>query len=82
MSSNKATIRELRINFRSVKRRIEQHGEVVITDRGERAYVIKLLPRTQKTRTELPDYYARLVRRHRTPLSVQATHEFWEEERT
>ena len=39
-----ATIRELRTDFRAEKRRIEQHGQVVITDRGRPSYVIRALP--------------------------------------
>ena len=81
MSSNTATIRELRTNFRSVKRRVEAHGEVVITDRGEPTYVIKLLPAASKKRAALPDYYGRLRKRQPEPLSSEATRRFWEEER-
>src|SRR5258707_2645613 len=81
VSANTATIRELRTDFRSVKRRIEQHGEVVITDHGEPAYVITLLPAAPRKRAPLPDYYARLTRRQPTPLCAEATRQFWEEER-
>ncbi len=82
MSANVATIRELRTDFRGVKRRIEEHGEVVITDRGEPAYVIKPLPPAAKrSPTPLPDYYARLLRRQPEALSAEATRLFWEEER-
>jgi antitoxin (DNA-binding transcriptional repressor) of toxin-antitoxin stability system len=81
MKAKTATIRELRTDFRSVKRRIEEHGEVVITDHGEPAYVIKPLPPTPRRRSALPDYYARLQRRQRDPLSADATRQFWEEER-
>jgi len=81
MSENIATIRELRTDFRAVKRRIEQHGRVVITDRGLPAYVISALPEESKKKSPLPDYYARLRKRQPTPLSVEATRRFWEEER-
>ena len=81
MGVKTATIRELRTDFRLVKRRIEEHGEVVITDHGEPAYVIKPLPPNPRKRAPLPDYYARLVRRQRNPLSADATRQFWEEER-
>ncbi len=81
MSANTVTIRELRTDFRSVKRRIEEHGEVVITDHGEAAYVIKSLPPPSKKSAPLPDYYARLLNRQPKPLSTEATREFWEEER-
>jgi antitoxin (DNA-binding transcriptional repressor) of toxin-antitoxin stability system len=81
MSADTATIRELRTDFRSIKRRIEQHGEIVITDRGAPAYVIRSLPPVLKKRTRLPDYYARLMNRQPKPLSAEATRIFWDEER-
>ena len=64
-----------------MKRRIEQHGEVVVTDHGEPAYVIKLLPALAKKSRRLPDYYARLQKRQPKALSAKATRQFWEEER-
>jgi antitoxin (DNA-binding transcriptional repressor) of toxin-antitoxin stability system len=82
MRANTATIRQLRTDFRSVKRRIEEHGEVVITDNGEPAYVIKPLPSpSQRKAAPMPDYYARLVKRQPKPLSSAETRLFWEEER-
>jgi antitoxin (DNA-binding transcriptional repressor) of toxin-antitoxin stability system len=81
VSATTATIRELRTDFRSVKRRLEKHGEVVITDRGEPAYVIRSLPVTPKRSASLPDYYARLTKRQPKPLSADETRRFWEEER-
>ncbi len=81
MSENTATIRELRTDFRAVKRRIEQHGQVVITDHGQPAYVIRPLLEEPKKKATLPDYYARLLQRQPIPLSPDATRQFWEEER-
>lgn len=82
MNAKTTTIRELRTNFRAVKRRIEQHGEVVVTDRGEPAYLLKALPQPlSKRRASPPDYYARLLKRQPKPLSAEATRRFWEEER-
>jgi antitoxin (DNA-binding transcriptional repressor) of toxin-antitoxin stability system len=81
VNTNTATIRQLRTDFRSVKRRIEQHGEVVVTDHGEPAYVIKLLPAPAKKRRPLPDYYARLRKRQPKGFSAEETRLFWEEER-
>jgi antitoxin (DNA-binding transcriptional repressor) of toxin-antitoxin stability system len=78
---NVASIRELRTNFRRIKKKIEDYGEVVITDRGEPAYVLKLLPRKKKKRTPLPDYYAILLKHQPKPLSAEETRRFWEEER-
>ncbi len=82
MSTATATIRELRTDFRSVKRKIEQHGEIIITDNGDPAYVIKPIeapPQPKKAR--MPDYYARLLKRQPKPMSEEAAREFWEEER-
>jgi antitoxin (DNA-binding transcriptional repressor) of toxin-antitoxin stability system len=81
MNANAATIRDLRTDFRSVKRKIEEHGEVVITDHGEPAYLLKPLPRRAKKSVPLPDYYGRLVKRQPKPLSAAASRRFWEKER-
>ena len=81
MSAITATIRELRTDFRSVKRKIEQHGEILITDHGEPAYVLKPVPQSPKKSAPLPNYYDRLLRRQPRPLSAEDTRRFWEEER-
>ena len=81
MSAPTATIRQLRTDFRSLKRKIEQHGEAVVTDHGQPAYVIKLLPAPAKQRRPLPDYYARVRKRQPKGLSAEGTRQFWEEER-
>jgi hypothetical protein len=81
MTANRATIRELRTDFRSVKRKIEQFGEIIITDRGAEAYLLKSLPPKPKPSLRLPDYYRRVVKRQPKPLSAEATRRFWEEER-
>ena len=81
MSDVSATIRELRTDFRSVKRKIEQYGEVTITDRGEPAYVIKSLPQPTKPKAPPIDYYARLLETQPKALSPSETKQFWEEER-
>jgi antitoxin (DNA-binding transcriptional repressor) of toxin-antitoxin stability system len=81
MSTATVTIRELRTDFRSVKRKIEQHGEVTITDNGQVAYIMKPAPRTPKPASPMPDYMARLLKRQPKPMSEQATREFWDYER-
>jgi antitoxin (DNA-binding transcriptional repressor) of toxin-antitoxin stability system len=81
MSTNAATIRELRTDFRSVKRKIEQHGEVTITDHGQPSYVLKSLPPPIKMKASARDYYARLLKRQPKALSPKETRQFWEEER-
>ena len=82
MRAYTATVRELRTNFRSVKRKIEKHRQLVITDRGEPAYVLKALPRRQtKITAPMPDYYARLLKRQPVSLTAEETRRFWDEER-
>ena len=66
--SNSVTIRELRTDFRSVKRKIEHHGQVIITDNGVPSYELKALPRKPKKLPPMPDYMARLRRRQPQPL--------------
>jgi len=75
------TIRELRTDFRSVKRKIEQHGQLVITDHGEPAYLLKALPRPRKNTAPMPDYYRRLRKRQPVPLTPEQTRRFWDQER-
>lgn len=81
MSDHAATIRELRTDFRSVKRKIEQYGEVTITDHGEPAYVIKALDTPEQKAPPERDYYARLLARQPKAFSGKETRQFWEEER-
>lgn len=81
MNGNAATIRELRTDFRAVKRKIEEFGEVMITDHGEPAYVMKAMPQPVKTKAVPRDYYARLLKRQPKPLSINETAAFWEKER-
>ena len=82
MRANTTTIRELRTDFRSVKRRIEQHGEIVITDHGEPAYLLRPVHESSRKKiASAPDYYARLLKRQPQPLSAKATRQFWQDER-
>lgn len=79
--SNSVTIRELRTDFRSVKRKIEHHGQVIITDNGVPSYELKALPRPPQKPPPMPDYMARLRKQRPTPMSVEATRKLWEDER-
>ena len=80
--TNTASIREIRTDFRSVKKKIEEHGEVIITDNGEPTYVLKPLPRPKpKRRPPLPDYYARLLKQQPKPMSEEKSRLLWEMER-
>ena len=66
-----ASIRDLRINFRAVKRKIEQHGEIVITDNGVPSYVLKLMPRKINKQKPPPDYWARLLKQQPKSMSAR-----------
>lgn len=81
MDEGVATIRELRTDFRSVKRKIERHGRVVITDRGEPAYILQPVPARPPTAAPARDYLGRLLGRQPEPLSPEETRRLWEEER-
>lgn len=80
MSSSTANTREPRTNFRPVKRRMQEHGEVMTTEGGEPASLRKPLSPRHKKSASVPDYYARLLKRQPRPLSAEAIREFWEEE--
>lgn len=81
MNTATVTIRELRTDFRSVKRKVEEFGKVTITDNGEPAYVMEpVAPKPRKQRP-LPDYMARLLKQRPEPMSAEATRKFWEDER-
>jgi hypothetical protein len=81
MASAKASIRDLRLNFRSVKRQIEEHGSIIITDNGVPSYKIELLPRPKQSQKPLPDYMARLRKQRSKPLNAQQTAALHEENR-
>ena len=69
-----ASVRQLRQEFPKVRAMIAREGEVVVTERGQAAYIIK--PYTQpkkKTKAEPFDYYARLIKRMPQPISAAAS---------
>ena len=76
-----ASIRELRTDFRSVKRKLEQHGRITITDNGEPAFVMTPIPRRRPKTTPMPDYYQQLLEHQPIPMSEEATRAFHEENR-
>jgi hypothetical protein len=81
MNTAIATIRELRTDFRAVKRKLEQHGTLIITDNGVPRYEMKPLAQRRNGVPLLPDYMARLRKRQPKPMSAEATRRFWEAER-
>jgi antitoxin (DNA-binding transcriptional repressor) of toxin-antitoxin stability system len=82
MSDATATIRELRTDFKSVKRKIEQHGKVVITDNGVPSYEITVATAKQSDPAPpVPDFYALLVKHQPTPLTAEEARALHEENR-
>ena len=68
-----ATIRDLRNRFPTVKKLVEEEGEVLVTDRGTPKY--RLTRYTPSGRKEAPapkDYLARLRRYQPRPISAAA----------
>ncbi len=75
-----ATIRDLRTRFPAVRRRLEDEGEVAITDHGRPIAVLRAWD--EKGRRAKPvDYYARLRGRMPKPLSRAAREALEEAER-
>jgi len=81
MKATMVSIREVRTNFRSVKRKLEAHGEVVITDNGVPRFLLKSLPLPPVKRHPLPDYQRRLLELQPKPLSAEDTRQLHEENR-
>jgi antitoxin (DNA-binding transcriptional repressor) of toxin-antitoxin stability system len=67
-----ATIRELRTSFPKIRTRIEREGEVIITDRGKAAFVLRAYTEQPKKSKAQPDYYARLLSYMPKPISREA----------
>jgi antitoxin (DNA-binding transcriptional repressor) of toxin-antitoxin stability system len=80
MATAKATIRELRLNFRAVKRKIEEHGSIIITDNGVPSFQLSPIKPSLRGGEPLPDYYARLVKQ-RTKISRDEGRTLHEENR-
>ena len=67
-----ATIRELRTSFPKIRDRIEREGEVIITDRGKAAFVLRAYAEKPKNSQPPIDYYARLLSYMPKPMSDAA----------
>lgn len=71
-----ASVRQLRTEFPKVRDMIEREGEVVVTERGQAAYVIRPYTGPKKARKGKPkkfDYYARLISYMPKPISEKAS---------
>jgi antitoxin (DNA-binding transcriptional repressor) of toxin-antitoxin stability system len=67
-----ATVRDLRTRFPRLKALIEREGEVIVTDRGRPAFVLR--PYTPPLRRSPPvDYFARLRARQPRPLPAASS---------
>ena len=81
MRANTATIRELRTDFRSVKRKIEPHGEIEITDHGEPAYLLKPMPQEAANPRHRFDHYEGLLKGQPKAIQAEEIRRFWPKER-
>jgi hypothetical protein len=64
-----ATIRDLRTQFPKLKSLVARDGEVVVTDRGKLAYVLRPYVAPAKVSEKPVDYFARLKQHQPRPLS-------------
>ncbi|HEV3191105.1 MAG TPA: hypothetical protein VGY54_11435 [Polyangiaceae bacterium] len=64
-----ATVRDLRTRFLRLKAIIAREGEVLVTDRGRPAYVLRAYTPPAVSRTGPVDYFSRLTARQPKPLS-------------
>jgi antitoxin (DNA-binding transcriptional repressor) of toxin-antitoxin stability system len=69
----KATVRDLRTQFPRLKQVIAREGELLVTERGRPAYVLRAYRAARHPSTERIDYFARLRSRQPRPLSARAS---------
>jgi antitoxin (DNA-binding transcriptional repressor) of toxin-antitoxin stability system len=67
-----ATIRDLRTRFPYLKTLVARDGEVVVTDRGKPAFVLRPFVSPPKARASRVDYFDRLKKRQPARLSAAA----------
>ena len=71
----KVTIRDLRTRFPRLRQILAQEGEIVVTDRGRPAYVLRSYnPPPARERVAI-DYFARLRSRQPRRISARAARE-------
>jgi antitoxin (DNA-binding transcriptional repressor) of toxin-antitoxin stability system len=66
----KASIRDLRYQFRKVEHLLQQGEEIQITRR--RRVIARLIPEREGRTPEIPDYMARLKQIYKKPLRTAA----------
>jgi antitoxin (DNA-binding transcriptional repressor) of toxin-antitoxin stability system len=64
----KASIRDLRYQFRKVEGLLQQGEEIQITKR--KRVIARLIPEGEKKTAEMPDFLSRLKKIYRKPLKV------------
>ena len=77
-----ASIRDLRNHFPKIKKIVESHGEVIVTDKGQPKYKLTLFTPGQPEKTgPAKDYIARLRRYQLRPISAAAAKSLHDENR-
>jgi antitoxin (DNA-binding transcriptional repressor) of toxin-antitoxin stability system len=69
----KATVRDLRTQFPRLREAIAREGEILVTERGRPAYVLRAYKAANHRAIEKIDYLARLKARQPAPLSARAS---------
>lgn len=81
MAMAKATIRDLRTKFPRLKELLAREGEVLVTDRGRPAYVLRTYSPPPRKKSPVFDYFARLKNRQPRPVSSAAARALDDHER-
>ncbi len=81
MAIARATIRDLRTKFPRLKEILAREGEVLVTDRGRPAYVLRAYAPPPRRKSPALDYFARLKARQPRPLSKAAARALDDHER-
>jgi antitoxin (DNA-binding transcriptional repressor) of toxin-antitoxin stability system len=76
-----ATVRDLRTKFPKLKAIIALEGELIVTDRGRPAYVLRAFTPKPAGRSVRIDYFARLKAKQPHPLSRAASRALDEHDR-
>lgn len=69
----KATVRDLRTQFPRLKQALLREGEILVTERGRPAYVLRAYRAARRPTAEKVDHFARLKARQPRPLSVRVS---------
>ena len=75
------SIRDLRNRFTEVRKRLEAHGEVLVTERGKPRYRLVLYAPASGTTPAAVDYWARLTAYQPRPMIRAQSRKLHEENR-